>query len=241
MVAPAVDVGELAFGGSEIRQLWSFLDGSIMALDTRQRLWRSWGLCPRHAWGYALAEIEVHGGKPLSTAILYEDLTRRAARVANARLKPWTLIRRQLGSRATCFTCDYIEMGGPTAAVDERDRAMARRVNQRARVAVMLDELLELALHRSCPACLGGAGIICRLHLLDRDRRPPGLPGDLEALATRLRALINSMTTRRTPVGPPERVSWIEALGWFGGWDGLHKLAEGPATPELNPERAHHR
>ena len=83
---------------------------------------------PHHAWGYAVAEIEVHGGGPLSTSILYEDLTRRAARVVGARLK-------------------------------------------------------------------------------------------------------------RTRVGPLERAPWIEALGWFGGWDYVRKLAHEQAVQRQAGER----
>jgi hypothetical protein len=101
----------------------------------------------------------------------------------------------------------------------ELDKAITRRVNERPRTAAMFGELGELAIIRSCPHCLHGEGLICRLDLLMRDEAPDGLGDGLSALASRLGALIGSMTTRRTEIGPAEAVSWIEALGWFGGWD----------------------
>jgi hypothetical protein len=223
----AADAGPLDFTAVEIRQLWSFLDGSIMALDTRQRLWRSWGLCPRHAWGYTVTEIEVHGGNPFSTGILYADLTRRAARVVGRRLAPWTLVRSRLRSRETCFTCDYVAMmhGSREHERHEHDEAMARRVNERTRTAASFDRLAEVALERACPYCLNGTGLICRLHLIEQDSSPERLGDELWTLARRLRALVGSLSSRRTTIGPLEAASWIEALGWFGAWDYARKLA----------------
>jgi hypothetical protein len=224
----AADAGPLDFSAAEIRQLWSFLDGSIMALDTRQHLWRSWGLCPRHAWGYAVAEVEVHGGHPFSTGILYADLTRRAARVVGRRLAPWPLVRSRLRDREACFTCDYLAMTheGSEHEGREQDEAMARRVNERTRTEAIFDQLGEVALDRACPFCLNGHGLTCRLHLMEQDNPPDRLADELWALARRLRALVGSLTTRRTTVGPLEAASWIEALGWFGGWDYARKLAD---------------
>jgi hypothetical protein len=83
----------LPFSEPEIRQIWSFLDGAIMDVGTRQHLWRSWGLCPRHAWCYAVAELEIRGGRPFSTTILYEELVGRAARlISRTKLLPWALV-----------------------------------------------------------------------------------------------------------------------------------------------------
>jgi hypothetical protein len=226
-VGPAAETGSLDFTSMEVRQLWSFLDGAIMALDTRQHLWRSWGLCPRHAWGSAVVEIEVHGGTPLSTAILYEDLCRRAARLLGRRLAPTALVRSQLRSHASCFTCDYLSMldGDRRAETPESDRAMMRRVNERSRTSAIFEKLGDLPVESACPRCLGGSGPICRPHLLDRDDRHEELAEELAALARRLRTLIDSMTTKRAKIGALEEVSWIEALGWFGGWDYAQKLA----------------
>ncbi len=34
---------------AEVAQLWWFSDGAIMNAETRQRLRRGWGMCPRHS------------------------------------------------------------------------------------------------------------------------------------------------------------------------------------------------
>lgn len=64
----------------ELKELQSFLDGAIMDVGIRHHLWRSWGLCERHGWCYAVVELEIRGGRPFSTAILYEDLALRSGR-----------------------------------------------------------------------------------------------------------------------------------------------------------------
>jgi hypothetical protein len=47
---------------TEVKQLWWFLDGAIMAPSTREELRKSWGFCPRHAWGLSMVEVELRGG-----------------------------------------------------------------------------------------------------------------------------------------------------------------------------------
>jgi hypothetical protein len=238
MPRPAFDVGPLDFSEPEIAQLWSFVDGAIMAPDIREHLCKSWGLCPRHAWAYAVAEIEVRRGRPFSTAILYEDLARRAMRIVRPRHKRWARVRSQLRTRSTCFTCDYVSMvDGRRRQRDPAPRGpMLGRVNERSRTLAIFEELGDLALERACPCCVGGGGLICRLHMLEHGVPPDALAAELGALAARLRALVDSMNAKRAEIGPLEAVSWIEALGWFGGWDYARKLIDEQAMPAAGPD-----
>jgi hypothetical protein len=194
----------------EVRHLARFVDGAIMDPDVRQALHRSWGPCPRHSWGYAVVELELRGGRPFGTSILWEDLTRRAARVARG---PRSVALRRLRGRGRCFTCEHLAL--PEA--EEREaRAAARRVNRLSATRLALELTREEWEPRTCPACAGGGGPTCRLHL--DERTAAGLAGELTAIADRLDRFVHSMTYRGEPATPAERASWVEALGWFAGW-----------------------
>lgn len=72
---------------AEVVELWAFVHGDIMEGPIRQLLRAGVGLCPRHTWGYAAAEIElwqtgagVRGGhQPFDVSVLYEDLLGQVA------------------------------------------------------------------------------------------------------------------------------------------------------------------
>jgi hypothetical protein len=224
---PSPDLDD-PFSTAEVKQLWSFLDGAIMDVHVRHQLWRSWGLCPRHAWGYAIAEVEARGGRPFSTSILYEDLVGRAARLVGNPILPWPLVLTRLRPRGVCFTCDYVALArsGAEAGLGE----VQARMNGRRRVAALLAASRSEWRPRACPECLGGEGPICRPHLLagarpSRGRR--GLAESLSDLRRRLHLLVRSMTWRGPVVGPAEEASWIEALAWFGGWPEAIEAAGG--------------
>lgn len=94
---------------AEVKQLAAFVDGSIMVPEIRHHLWRSWGFCSRHTWLHAVVECELRA-RPFGTAILYHDLTWRAARTIAGRARPRSWRIRRLASKDTCFTCDYLEL-----------------------------------------------------------------------------------------------------------------------------------
>jgi hypothetical protein len=148
-------VGQPRFALQEVRQLWTFLDGAIMAVDTRHRLWRGWGLCPRHAWGYTVAELELRGGRPFSTSVLYEDLIGRARRLLErTRMLPWPVVADRFRPRALCSTCDFLSIQ-PTYAEDHAER-MTQLMNRMRRTRQLLRDLSPLWMPSSCPQCLGG-------------------------------------------------------------------------------------
>jgi hypothetical protein len=213
---------------AEVKYFWSFHDGSIMSVDIRQHLWRSWGFCPRHTWALAVSEPEyrlsLHG-----TAILYEDLLGRAVRaVRKPGLKPAGLIRR-LSSRDSCFVCDFVKIA--RGRVEPGVRPLTERVNQRRRFTAMLDQSQPLWWRRSCPDCLGGNGPPCRQHILC------GVPieADLGEQLARIRESLNLLAESMRWQGPPADLdalaSWVEALGWFAGWQYPAAAVGTPAKP----------
>jgi hypothetical protein len=217
----AIDVGAVEPTLPEVRQLWWFLDGAIMILDVRKHLRNSWGFCPRHTWLYGAVEIQLRGGDPFSTSILWEDLTRRAAQAVRNRTLPWNLSLSRLKAGETCYTCDHLALGDREDSIFQEYHQRARRLDRARR---RFEESREHWTARSCPLCLGGDGLICRQHLLLGAEPTHRLADQLWQLADRLDALRASLTWHGKPVGPQEQASWIEALGWFAGWDYPPKL-----------------
>lgn len=206
---------------AEVKHLWWFIvDGGIMAVDVRHHLWGSWGFCPRHTWAHAVVEMELAGGRPFSTAILYEDLTGRAARAMHrSRLLPWALRRRKLRARQVCLTCDYCliarQVSEPLVA------GLQGRVNRLARMREALAATRALWEGRACPVCTGRAGVPCRPHLLTGEAGGglESLDAYLFGLQRRLYQFVRSMTWKGPTATPEDVVSWVEALGWFAGWE----------------------
>lgn len=225
-VSSATVTNPVAFGALEItlpevKELTSFLDGSIMVPEVRHHLWRSWGFCQRHTWLYATTEIETRGGRPFGTSILYADLVGRAAATLEqgSHPLPWPVVRWRLTTHDTCFTCDYV--AGVRGQGDPACRPAQDRINRRDRTVKLIAESADLWCRLACPECLGGEGMTCRPHLLAAQDEPAdraGLARALRNLEQRLARFEKSMTWRGPAVRPAERTSWIEALGWFAGW-----------------------
>jgi len=211
-------LGDLDWSLPEIRQIHSFLDGSIMSSFVRHHLWRSWGLCPRHTWAFGQCDIEIRSTQPFSVGILYEDLTDRAARLLGSR-RPAGWLLRQLQSHDACFTCDYLKIAG-SVSFEPYVIALHARANRRERTLRQLAESRPVWEERTCPVCFGGAGPPCRPHLLAGVAQPDrAVAVYLVNLTRRLEAMTKSFTWRGPTATAEERAAWVEALGWFGGWD----------------------
>ncbi|MHB1854642.1 MAG: hypothetical protein ACYCS2_06255 [Acidimicrobiales bacterium] len=201
---------------AEIKQLTSFLDGSIQVPEIRRHLWRSWGLCPRHSWMAAVVECELRW-RPFGTSILYQDLTSRAGELLGNHLRSRAGRVRHLKARAACYTCDYVAICG--GLTDPRAEAQRARANRRERFNAAALQSRSEWLPRSCPACLGGRGPTCRLHLLgDHESDPAPVAAALGELAARIEIYSRSLTWKGPIASPADESSWIEALGWFSGW-----------------------
>lgn len=209
----------------ELRHLQELLSGGIHIPAVRRQLWDGWGLCARHTWWYAVVEIEMRA-RPLSTTLLAEELLCRAA--AQLRLPLVRPSRRVRGLRAVtaCLTCSNTEVvdsdrWGGLASPSTAELRTAQRINARVRTDPLLAAGRPEWVRRACPCCIGGAGPLCRRHLLATgDRRAPRqLPCQLAEIEQRLGLLVGSMAWQRRPVDSTVRVSWVEALGWLAGWE----------------------
>lgn len=201
---------------AEVKYFWSFHDGSIMCIDVRHHLWRSWGFCPRHTWALAVTEPEyrltLHG-----TSILYEDLIGRAARVLRRRSLASSAVAKRLAPHDSCFCCDFVAIGDRFAP-DAKLRALATRVNERKRFTALLAGAERAWRPRTCPCCAGGDGPVCRQHILSGADVPGDSSDRLEDIRRRLSALEASMRWQGPPADEQANASWVEALGWFAGW-----------------------
>ncbi len=221
------EVGSARFTVAEIRHHWAFLDGAIMDAETRRLLHESWGLCPRHAWGYAVTEIEVRGGEPFSTSILYEDLVARAAaRLGGSRPMSWSRLLRWLQSNGECPTCGFQALPGAWRSLGSAD--MVAQVNSLERTVPLLQASEPVWRRASCPHCLGGTGPPCVPHLRAGVTPPERVvlaeyAGDLQR---RLKAFVRSLTHGGAPATRPEQASWVEALGWLASWRFADRLLE---------------
>lgn len=197
----------------EVRQLSWFLDGAIMNADTRIALRRSWGLCARHAWAMALVEVELRGGVPFATSVLYADLTAGAVQTLGRRHLRSPI--RQLEGSDRCPTCEYA-----AHATEEPGEWLERAAvaNRRSRFSVLVTDGWDEVAARSCPACAGGDGPPCRPHLLAGIAAPPDLLERLRRLAVSMRAYEKSLTAGGRPVDRRGRQAWLDTLGWFAGW-----------------------
>jgi hypothetical protein len=199
----------------EVKQLWWLLDGGIMDPEFRDRLRRSWGMCPRHLWGFAVVEIELRGGVPHAASILAEDLL-----ITGGEHRVLGFGRRSLAADAPCPTCEYLAGADPD--VEESWRDAAARAARAERTRRLLADAGAALVEHSCPDCLGGDGLVCRPHLVAKGAEGQYLEAQLNALAHEVRAGRRAHEPgAHAPTDDRAEAAWIEALGWLAGWDGV--------------------
>lgn len=229
----------LVLSVEEVRQLWSFVHGDIMDGAMRRGLRESLGLCPRHAWGHAVVEIELwHAGagrrgghQPFDVAILHEDLLQHAAEEI---VRPLSWRHRDLArvpvSTRPCRICQ--ELGGHQPVgprmgyANSNSQALTVEANSLEFTVPWFRQTRDLWLPVACPACTGSGEadpvLLCRRHLLDHGGIPretgQAIAARLLEIRARLLRLIESMTDRGEPATAKQDASWVEALGWFAGW-----------------------
>ncbi len=156
MLTKLAEPADLDYSAAEVKQLWWFRDGAIMSVPIRDRLWDARGLCHRHAWGYAVLEIELLAGQAFSTAVLYADLTDRAAKLVGKR----GMRKPKLNADGFCMTCDHIKTTAsqpltgaewPRGAVRVNARGDRARARHRDRVGVAARVLPRLRPRRLRP------------------------------------------------------------------------------------------
>lgn len=224
---------------AEVTQLWWFCDGAIMDASARKQLHRSWGLCPRHAWLYFRSENELKY-QPLGNAVLYRDLTGRAAELLGSRHRRHTKWRR-LAAAGICLTCDYLSIS-PHGA--DRFAGDLANVHAGTRTRSWLNGSTEVWQARHCPQCPatstalrpapGGpsSDLSCRIHLLTGavDHEPAETCRYLEALTARLTSCVKTMTAEGPARTPDTDAALVEALAWFSGWPPLRGWTDASVT-----------
>ncbi|MFF1876988.1 hypothetical protein [Leifsonia sp. NPDC058230] len=223
----------------EVRLLWNFIHGDIMDVRTRNRLREHWGMCSRHAWAYAVVEIELWeagagrrgGHQPFDVSILYQDLlvTMRDG-LARVRGRRFT---RTLQPRGGCVICDKLHTPAPGGIVSTHAGfALAPLVveaNGMIHTRVWLDETLLEWQDSVCPECSDELGIParegilpCRSHLAAADSLSDAgvelTRITLAELQRDIRELTDSMTQNGAPSTRRIDASWVRTLGWFHGW-----------------------
>ncbi|TFC03348.1 hypothetical protein [Cryobacterium sp. MDB2-33-2] len=220
----------------EVKLLWSFLHGDIMIGGIRQRLREHWGLCPRHSWAHAVVEIELWqagagqraGHQPFEIGILYEDLLDTMIRkLTDSRPRSRMSV---LTPRGICPICR--DLRGPTIPgiggggyAGSDSAALTIEANQM--IHMRLWAAGTRTLWHVCPSCAGTPndvnGVLCRPHILQRgsltneDART--LVDKLSDTRDLLVPLVESMTQSGRPSTGTADASWIQALGWFHGWN----------------------
>jgi hypothetical protein len=185
------------------------------------------------------------GHQPFDVCVLYEDLLRTVAAALSGRHVRWHRLDQHLRSQASCRICDYLPTGaqpeqphaGGYAGVDLA--AVTVEANALAFTTSWCQETQPVWGLRVCPACrhehAGAAAAepvgrghvtpaqLCRRHLLVRAHVTPlegrAVSQRLLDVQQRVVMLLQSMSAGAALPPPAVEASWIEALGWFAGWD----------------------
>jgi len=215
----------------EIHFLWWFIQGSIMSPSTRERLWKSWGMCERHAWGFMVMEAAFHQGYMHGAAILYEDLMGRAAHLFGTRWPKTWRIRSGFREKGSCLMCEAGYGPQSRGAAGEKLLITGRDLTE-------IQQMARLTLPdwsgAVCGICIGEENDLrCRKHLIADLAlgKHPNLETHarrVEDMATRLRTYACSFrygfhgtATRR------DMAALIEAVGWCSGWKVLFDILDG--------------
>lgn len=219
-----VDCGRTsALSAREVRCLLSLLGSDFATPLVRRQLWQNWGLCRLHLWWILAVDYEVRG-EPFRAALLCEELLARA--VATLRLPFVRPSRRVLGLRSTadCYVCENTTADLSAEPQDWEQRRLTR-IQSLATTARALAEFEDVWTLLGCPVCVDGAGLHCRIHLLEGPGTPPRRRGEVRALASeidslraRLSGFVGSMRWGGPETTPETRVAWVEAVGWLAGW-----------------------
>mgnify|MGYP000963968583 CR=1 FL=1 len=227
---------------------WEFIHGDIMVGGIRAGLRDALGLCPRHAWGYAIVEVELWvygtgprgGHQPFDVCVLYGDLLEHVAARLRRRRSSVASLPCTLERRGPCWICR--QLGGQDGEPVRRSfagadaTALAQEANEMRYTTAWCVQTREVWEGRVCPSCRSGkapidrgqikepgsGAVTCLRHLVSMPS-PAGslaeLVDYLESTAARLDALGQTMRQGAQPPSLDEDGSWIETLGWFAGWD----------------------
>ena len=218
---------EAQFAAGEVHFLWWFIQGSIMDLETRHRLWHAWGMCERHSFGWLSVEAAFRHCYLHSPAIVYAELMARASRAfeVSGPLAGERLARR-LRMRGPCLMCD-LELGPDSAGgfIAAERVAEGRDLTQLRRFMAESEQHWRGTVCGHCDRT--AAPPRCRRHLL------LDLAGDSAIDIAAHRALVKQIAVRaerysmsyrwerRGTDTAEDRAALVSAVGWCSGWNAL--------------------
>lgn len=206
----------------------------------RQLLRASLGLCPRHTWGYAVVEVELWvygtgsrgGHQPFDVCVLYTDLVEQVVgRLRARRVGVRGSLAARLARTGRCRVCEALDRApaGVVSFAGSNSDELAAEANRLRFTQGWLQQTRAVWQPRQCPGCVdrldgnGPEAVWCLAHLTGP--RPPeevsaaGLADYVEGLGARLDALGRSMRQGVAAPTVEQDASWIETMGWFGGWE----------------------
>jgi hypothetical protein len=201
-------------------------------------------------------ELWIHGAgsrgghQPFDVCVLYADLLEHVAGRLQSRGRVFpAALSKTLARRGPCRVCNALttDPHDATAQVGfagSNAVALAAEANELRYTTEWFEQTRPVWTPRVCPTCelrldRSGApdaaahqgGVLCLEHACEPDIRPapsiPALAEYLAELSVRVDALGNSMRQGATAPTPEQNASWVEALGWFAGWDLPLSLASG--------------
>ena len=225
----------------EVHFLGSFIQGSIMLVETRRRLRLAWGMCQRHSLGALRVEAACRHGYLHGPAILYADLMGCAVRAFDAH---GPLLRRQLArrlrERGPCLMCDLGYGPRSEGFVAPQMLAAGRDPNPLMRFLRATEPQWRTAVCGDCAR--NGALSRCRIHLREALRTGAALDLDAQRLlvtqvAERVQRFSDSFGwDKRGTDTAADRAALVSAAGWCGGWDALLTFAPREAACQISSQ-----
>lgn len=223
----AIHAPRTVLSEGEVHFLWWFIQGSIMDLETRRRLWRAWGMCERHGSAWLSVEAAFRHCYLHSLAIVYSELMERASRAFEmSGPLAGTRLARRLRLRGPCLMCE-LELGPDSSG----GFVSAERVAEGRDLSQLRRFMAESARHwrgAVCGRCASTAAASrCRVHLLlDLERDPAIELAPHRALVAKIAAHVvrYSVSFRWEQRGTDtaeDRAALVSAVRWCGGWSAL--------------------
>lgn len=226
----------LAITDGEINFLWSFIQGSLMNVETWRCLLNGYGFCERHAWVHLNVEMAFREQYLLGPTILYAALIEKALNaVGVVPAASRRFVERRLRAGEACLLCTLNVISASRGACPQRRLDQGRDTRPLQWFALDLKQLWS---DYVCDACKRKEGskpnngeIRCRRHLIAdlRAHRPVNLLRQqvmLRDLHERVIRYQESFTAGKPEANDQERASLVAAVGWCSGWRPLLALLD---------------
>jgi hypothetical protein len=211
-----------ALSDGEVHYLWHFIQGAIMVPETRIRLRRAWGMCPRHSFAALAVEAAFRHTYLHGPAVLYEDLMDRAVRAFGVR-RPGSgrVVAHRLREQGPCMMC---EMGFGPQSTGLASENILRTGRQFGQIRAFVRSTVSSWSAVVCGRCAGNdAWPRCRTHLREDLVGGRGsLPEQrllVQGVADHVSRYARSFRWefRGSDTGE-DRAALISAVGWCSGW-----------------------